>query len=81
MTPPTKPVVNISNIVSLSKIGSPFDLTPQKESIPFEPSKFSLSRIPIIHGQTKFSIFQSGSVISRASKLFSEFEDAKEHQL
>ena len=76
-----KPIVIITNIVARSKIYKPFDLTLLKQSKPFDSSKFALSRIPITHAQTKFSIFQSGSVISRASKSVPEFEDAREHQL
>ena len=69
------PIVNISNIVTLSKLRSPFDLRPLEHSIPFDSSKFALSRIPIILGNTKFSVFRSGSVISRASKSIAELEE------
>lgn len=70
-----RPVVNISNIVTLSRLHSPFDLTLLKQSAPFDSSNFALSRIPIIQGQTKFSIFRSGSVISRASTSTLELEE------
>jgi TATA-box binding protein (TBP) (component of TFIID and TFIIIB) len=69
-----RPVVNISNIVTLSRLRPPFDLTLLKQSSPFDSSKFSLSRIPIIQGQTKFSVFHTGSVISRASRSTLELE-------
>lgn len=69
------PVVNISNIVTRSSLCSPFDLTLLKQSTPFDSSKSALSRIPIIQGQTKFSIFRSGSVISRASRSIEELEE------
>jgi len=72
---PEMPVVNISNIVTQSRIYPPFDLTLLKQSTPFDSSKFALSRIPIIQGQTKFSIFRSGSVISRASRSIAELEE------
>ena len=70
-----RPLVNISNIVTRSRIYSPFDLSSLKQSVPFDSSKFSLSRIPIIQGQTKFSIFRSGSVISRASTSIDRLEE------
>ena len=70
-----RPVVNISNIVTRSRLRSPFDLTSLKQSDPFDSSKFALSRIPIIQGRTKFSIFRSGSVISRASTSILELEE------
>ena len=70
-----RPVVNISNIVTRSCVQSPFDLTLLKQSIPFDSSKFALSRIPIVQGKTKFSIFRSGSVISRASTSILELEE------
>ena len=69
------PIINISNIVTLSQICSPFDLTPLQHATPFDSSKCSLSRIPIHLGRTKFSIFRSGSVISRASKSILELEE------
>ena len=69
------PIVNISNIVTRSSLCSPFDLTLLKQSTPFDSSKFALSRIPIIEGQTKFSVFRSGSVISRASRSIEELEE------
>lgn len=75
MTHVERPAVNISNIVTRSKICSPFDLTRLMQSIPFDSSKFALSRIPIVQGQTKFSIFRSGSVISRASSSLLELEE------
>lgn len=68
-----KPRVTISNIVTLSRIRAPFDLTLLKHSIPFDSSKFS--RVPIIQGNTKFSVFRSGSVISRASTSIAELEE------
>lgn len=70
-----RPQVNISNIVTRSHICLPFDLTLLEQSVPFDSSKFALSRIPIIQGQTKFSIFHSGSVISRASTSILELEE------
>lgn len=70
-----KPVVNISNIVTRSRLVSPFDLSPLKHTAPFDSSKFALSRIPIVQGRTKFSIFRSGSVISRASRSINELEE------
>lgn len=69
------PIINISNIVTRSQIYSPFDLTPLQQAKPFDSSKCSLSRIPIHLGRTKFSIFRSGSVISRASKSILELEE------
>lgn len=71
----SRPEVNISNIVTRSHIRSPFDLTRLEQSVSFDSSKFALSRIPIIQGQTKFSIFHSGSVISRASTSINELEE------
>lgn len=70
-----RPVVNISNIVTQSRLYPPFDLTLLEQSVPFDSSKLALSRIPIIQGQTKFSIFHSGSVISRASTSLLELEE------
>ena len=70
-----RPVVNISNIVTLSRIRPPFDLTLLEQSASFDSSKFALSRIPIVQGRTKFSIFRSGSVISRASPSITELEE------
>jgi TATA-box binding protein (TBP) (component of TFIID and TFIIIB) len=70
-----RPVVNISNIVTRSRISSPFDLTLLKQSASFDSSKSALSRIPIVQGRTKFSIFRSGSVISRASSSILELEE------
>ena len=70
-----RPVVNISNIVTRSRIRSPFDLTPLNLTSPFDSSKFALSRIPIVQGRTKFSIFRSGSVVSRASSSITELEE------
>ena len=76
------PAVVITNIITLSHLHLPVYLDKIEEEVPFDsPPASSLSRIPITHGKTKFSIFRSGSVISRASKLVPEFEDAKEHQL
>lgn len=75
MSTTPRPVVNITNIVTRSRICAPFDLTLLKQSVPFDSSKFALSRIPIIQGQTKFSIFRSGSVISRASTSIIELEE------
>lgn len=75
MTPSSDPIVNVSNIVARAHISQPFDLTLLKQSTPFDSSKFALSRIPIIQGQTKFSIFRSGTVISRASKSISQLEE------
>jgi TATA-box binding protein (TBP) (component of TFIID and TFIIIB) len=75
MTVVERPVVNISNIVTRSRISSPFDLTLLKQSTSFDSSKFALSRIPIVQGRTKFSIFRSGSVISRASSSILELEE------
>jgi TATA-box binding protein (TBP) (component of TFIID and TFIIIB) len=69
------PVVNVSNIVTLSKLQSPFDLTLLKQTAPFDSSKFALSRILIILGSTKFSIFRSGAVVSRASASITELEE------
>jgi len=69
------PIINISNIVTRSQICSPFDLTSLQHATPFDSSKSSLSRIPIHVGRTKFSIFRSGSVISRASKSILELEE------
>ncbi|AJP62014.1 TATA-box binding protein [ANMV-1 virus] len=75
MAPVERPVVNITNIVTRSRIRSPFDLTLLKRSVPFDSTKYSLSRIPIVRGRTKFSIFRSGSVISRASSSIIELEE------
>ena len=69
------PIINISNIVTRSQICSPFNLTSLQHATPFDSSKSSLSRIPIHIGRTKFSIFRSGSVISRASKSILELEE------
>lgn len=75
MTVAPLPEVNISNIVTLSKIDPPLDLTLLKQSAPFDSSRFALSRIPITLGRTKFSIFRSGSVVSRASTSITELEE------
>lgn len=75
MTPAEIPVVNISNIVTRSHIYSPFDLTLLEQSIPFDSSTFALSRIPIVQGHTKFSVFRSGTVISRASTSIPDLEE------
>lgn len=75
MTESERPVVNISNIVTRSRLCSPFDLSPLEESVPFDSAKVSLSRIPIVQGKTKFSVFRSGSVISRASTSIPELEE------
>lgn len=53
----------------------PFNLSRLEEVVSFDSSKIALSRIPITHGRTKFSIFRSGAVVSRASKSIAELED------
>lgn len=75
MTSDERPVVTISNIVTHSQIRSPFDLTLLKQATPFDSAKSALSRIPIVQGRTKFSIFRSGAVISRASTSIRELEE------
>jgi len=70
------PDVNITNIVTLSQILQPQNLEKLQGTIQFDNTPTaSLSRIPITHGGTKFSIFRSGSVVSRASTSISELEE------
>lgn len=70
------PEVNISNIITLSQLFPPLHLDKLEEIGQFDsPPSSSLSRIPITHGKTKFSIFRSGSVISRASTSIPELEE------
>ena len=76
MTQDELPEVNITNIITLSQILQPQHLEKLQETVQFDSSpSSSLSRIPIAHGRTKFSIFRSGSVISRASTSISELEE------
>lgn len=70
-----RPLVNVTNIISRSQIHHPCNLTSLKKEIAFDLPDSALARIPIAQGKTKFSVFQSGSVISRASKSINELED------
>lgn len=70
-----RPTVKVVNIVTRSLISPPFDLTALSKEKAFEPPNFSLGRILIPQGKTKFSIFRSGSVVSRASPSILDFEE------
>lgn len=70
-----RPVVKVVNIVTRSLIRPPFDLTALSKAKAFDTPNFSLGRILIPQGRTRFSIFHSGSVVSRASQSIQDFED------
>lgn len=65
--------INISNIVAKSQLVPPFSLSSLTSQYPFDPQAV-LSRIYIPHNHTKFSIFRTGTVISRASRSLNDLE-------
>lgn len=67
-------MITISNLVTLSHIVKPFDLSLLLRDKTFELTDYAFARIPIRYTQTKFSIFKSGTVVSRGSKSRDIFE-------
>jgi TATA-box binding protein (TBP) (component of TFIID and TFIIIB) len=69
-----RPVVTVSNIITGAKIHLPVDLTALLMRTKVDYPESPLARIPISINNTKFSVFPSGSVVSRGSKTILEFE-------
>lgn len=69
--------ININNIVAKSHIVPPFSLANLSAAFPFSTQSF-LSRIYLPFRNINFSIFHSGSVISRASVSISELDTSFE---
>jgi len=61
----------ITNIIAKSQLVPPFTLSPLEAKCPFD-HKAVLSRIFIPYNNVKFSIFRTGTVMSRAARSFDE---------
>jgi hypothetical protein len=59
------------NFIAKAAIKKPFSLSSLSLAFPFEFS-FQLRRIPIYHNSVRFSIFTTGSVVSRAAQTTHE---------
>ena len=69
-----KPNIQIINIIAKSQLVPPFSLSSLEAKHPFSPK--ALSRIFIPYKHVKFSIFRTGTVMSRASRSVNELEDS-----
>lgn len=67
------PKVQITNIIAKSQLVPPFDLSSLIAKYPFD-HKAVLTRIFIPHDHIKFSIFRTGTVMSRATRSFYELD-------
>lgn len=70
-----KPQTQITNIIAKSQLVPPFSLSSLEAKYPFD-HKAVLSRIFIPCNHVKFSIFRTGTVMSRAARSFIELEDS-----
>jgi len=59
--------IRISNIISKTHLIPPFSLSKFSSAFPFSEEKTFLHRVYIPYKNTNFSIFRSGSIISRSS--------------
>lgn len=67
--------VQITNIIAKSQLVPPFNLSSLEAKYPFD-HKAVLSRIFIPYNHIKFSIFRTGTVISRATRSFDELNNS-----
>lgn len=70
-----QPQMQITNIIAKSQLVPPFSLSSLEAKYPFD-HKAVLSRIFIPYNHVKFSIFRTGTVMSRAARSFIELEDS-----
>ena len=68
------PKIQITNIIAKSQLVPPFSLSSLEAKYPFSPK--ALARIFIPYKHVKFSIFRTGTVMSRASRSVNELEDS-----
>ena len=68
------PKIQITNFIAKSQLVPPFSLSSLEVKHPFSPK--ALSRIFIPYKHVKFSIFHTGTVLSRAARSFDELDDS-----
>lgn len=71
-----KPKIRITNIISKSQLIPPFSLSLIEERYPFDYDRIVLSRIFVPYKHIKFSIFRTGTVISRAARSIDELDES-----
>lgn len=69
------PKIQITNIIAKSHLVPPFSLSSLESKYPFD-HKAVLSRIFIPYDHIKFSVFRTGTVMSRAARSFHELQDS-----
>ena len=69
------PKIQITNIIAKSQLVPPFSLSSLEAKHPFD-HKAVLSRIFIPYKHIKFSIFRTGTVMSRAARSFNELDNS-----
>ena len=70
-----KPEIEVTNIIAKSQLVPPFSLSALESKHPFDHQAV-LSRIFIPHNRVKFSIFRTGTVMSRAARSLDELDDS-----
>ena len=76
MNPNDRTEIRITNIVSKTHLIPPFSMSKFSLSFPFSEEKTFLHRVYIPYKNTNFSIFRSGSIISRSSSSQSDLESS-----
>lgn len=76
-----KPQIQITNIVSKSKLVPPLSFSALESEYPFDRDSrsapiFHGTRIPISYKHIKFSIFRTGTILSRAARSLNELDES-----
>ena len=70
--------IKITNIISKTHLIPPFTLSEFSSAFPFSEERTFLHRVYIPYKNTNFSVFRSGSIISRSSTSQTELESSFE---